>query len=418
MSIELRLPELAESVTSAKLAVWLKQEGEAVTAGEPVAEVETEKTSVELEAPASGVLRKIVVPAGTDDLEAGTLLAVVDDGPAASGHSIAVDPPSTEVGDPVAELTAALDAPGGGAATERRATVPAPPGNLGVLATPLARRMAMAAGVDLLRMVGTGRDGRISKTDMERVLRERRAGELPVVTSSEESRPLGAAFEERPLSAMRRVAAARLVEAQQTIPHFYLRADFGADALLALRARVNVEHLDTPVTLTDLIVRATALALRRVPLANSTWADGAVRVYEAADIAVAVNTTRGLITPVVRGADRKDLATIARELRWLTGRAREGTLTPREYTGGTFTVSNLGMYGVQSLYAIVNPPQSCILGVGAAERRPIVRDGELAVGTVITCTLSADHRAIDGATGAELLATLRELIEHPAPLMP
>ena len=205
----------------------------------------------------------------------------------------------------------------------------------------------------------------------------------------------------------------RLQQAKQTVPHFYLRIECVVDAALGLLARVKELHPDVTPSLTDFVVRAAALALRQVPQANSTWADGVVRVYDTVDIAVAVNTPKGVITPIVRAADRKDLGAIARETRALVTRAREGTLTPEEYTGGTFTVSNLGMYGVEGLYAIVNPPQSCILGVGAAVKRPVVAGNVVTVGTVMTCTLSADHRAIDGAVGAELLAALRAFIEQP-----
>ena len=220
-------------------------------------------------------------------------------------------------------------------------------------------------------------------------------------------------FTEHTLTAMRRVTATRLQQAKQTVPHFYLRIECVVDAALGRLARVKELHPDVTPSLTDFVVWAAALALRQVPQANSTWADGVVRVYDTVDIAVAVNTPKGLITPIVRAADRKDLGAIARETRALVTRAREGTLTPEEYTGGTFTVSNLGMYGVEGLYAIVNPPQSCILGVGAAVKRPVVAGNVVTVGTVMTCTLSADHRAIDGAVGAELLAALRAFIEQP-----
>ena len=213
---------------------------------------------------------------------------------------------------------------------------------------------------------------------------------------------------------MRRVTAERLQAAKQTIPHFYLSTDCDMDAALRLRARVNEREPNPALTLTDFIVRAAALALREVPAANSSWADGAVRLYDAADIAVAVDTPNGLITPIIRKADRKGLQAISRELKSLSARAREGELAPEEYTGGTFTISNLGMYGVDSLYAIVNPPQSCILGVGAARPRPIVAGDTVAVATIAACTLSADHRAIDGATGAGLLAAIRTFIEEPA----
>ena len=378
VSTELRLPQLADTVTSAKLAAWLRAEGEAVAAGEPIVEVETDKTNVEIEAPASGVLQKIHVPAGTDGLETGALLAII----AGDGSANAAAEPA---------------------------------------ASPLARRMAAAAGLDLGRIKGTGRGGRIGKADVERAL----AAQAPaaavaprVPVSAREPEPSAdtpaAAGREEPLSAMRRVTAERLQAAKQTVPHFYLGADCAMDAALQLRARVNAQDPGLKLTLTDIIVRAAALALREVPAANSSWADGAVRLYDAADIAVAVDTPQGLITPIIRQADRKGLRAISRELKTLSARARAGALAPEEYNGGTFTISNLGMYGVDSLYAIVNPPQSCILGVGAARKRPVVSGDSVAVAATATCTLSADHRTIDGATGARMLAAFRTFIEEPA----
>ena len=386
-------------MTDAKLAAWLKQEGDAVVAGEPIVEIETEKTTVELEAPVSGVLQKIYVAEGTEGLESGGLLALVDEGDArvstgpVAAPAVAATAAETEEADAVvvdatpveARLLTGPDTAAGTATAD-------------VAATPLARRMAAVAGLDLAEIEGTGPGGRIGKGDVDRALGAR----------AEE------AYEDRPLSAMRRVTAARMADAKRTVPHFYLCAECAADALLDLRARLNAERSDGALTLTDLIVRAAGLALRKVPQANASWAENAVRVYRAIDIAVAVNTPAGLIAPIVRQADRKSLDVISLELRDLAARARDGKLRPEEYTGGTFTVSNLGMYGVESFYAIVNPPQSAILGVGAASQRPVVRDGEVAVGTRLTCTLSADHRTIDGATGAELLAEIQRLIETPS----
>ena len=345
MSIELRLPQLAETVTSAKLGTWLKQEGDTVEAGEPIVEVETDKTNVELEAPASGVVHKIHVKAGTDGLETGALLAVISEG---------AEPAGADDG----QTRATEDA--------------APPTEVSVSGGPTAMTI-----------------------------------QTPDLAIAETS------FHEQPLSTMRRVTAMRLQQAKQTVPHFYLRMECTVDAVLELRTRINEHSPDVKLTLTDIIVRAAALALRKVPQANSTWADDAIRVYDAADIAVAVNTPMGLITPIIRQADRKGLGAISQEMKALTERARQGALTPEEYSGGTFTISNLGMYAVESLYAIVNPPQSCILGVGAAVKRPVVVGDELAIGTIATCTLSADHRAIDGATGAEFLASFRMFIEEP-----
>lgn len=421
MSTELRLPQLGDTVAAAKLAVWLKQEGEAVAAGEPVVEVETDKTNVEIEAPASGVIRRIHVAAGTEGLEAGALLAVIaDDGdgtaPADDGAAWADD--GAAPAEPAARPGPAPDAAGadspepGPASASAAGAAPA--------VTPLARRMAAAAGLDLGTVRGTGRGGRIGKTDVERALATRASSAAPAAVPPTTERPPDpppaeppAGSREAPLSAMRRVTAERLQAAKREVPHFYLGADCAMDAALQLRARANRQDPGLELTLTDIIVRAAALALRQVPAANSAWAEGAVRLHDAADIAVAVDTPQGLITPIIRRADRKGLRAISGELKALAARARRGELTPEEYAGGTFTISNLGMYGVDSLYAIVNPPQSCILGVGAARSRPVVAGDAVTVGTIATCTLSADHRAIDGATGAALLAAFRAFVEEP-----
>ena len=434
-TIEFRLPQLADSVTSVKLSVWLKQEGDRVQAGEPIVEVETDKTNVELEAPVSGVVRTIHVVAGTEELEVGVLLALIADEtdsetatPAATTPEPVADDHQEVETDPDRAVADSRVGPGDETAAPREPARPDPPpipvvdGAPAPVATPMARRMAVAAGLDLSTVRGSGRGGRIGKADIDRMLAAQRgappaaaAPTAPAQVDGETHGPVGpdVPFTEHTLTAMRRVTATRLQQAKQTVPHFYLRIECVVDAALGRLARVKELHPDVTPSLTDFVVWAAALALRQVPQANSTWADGVVRVYDTVDIAVAVNTPKGLITPIVRAADRKDLGTIARETRALVTRAREGTLTPEEYTGGTFTVSNLGMYGVDGLYAIVNPPQSCILGVGAAAKRPVVADNVVTVGTVMTCTLSADHRAIDGAVGAELLAALRAFIEQP-----
>ena len=417
MSTELRLLQLADTVTSVKLAAWLKAEGEAVVAGEPLVEVETDKTNVEIVAPASGVLETIHVPAGSEGLETGALLAVITEdavAAAATGAAASEAPPASGAAAPARDAApvpreSAPDAP----AAAARAAAPA--------ASPLARRMAAAAGLDLARISGTGRGGRISKADVERALAP---GAAPAAAVPGAAQPAADAEpppdappprgRDEPLSALRRVTAERLQAAKQTIPHFYLSADCAMDAALKLRARANAQDPELKLTLTGVIVRAAALALRQVPAANSSWADGAVRLHDAADIAVAVDTPRGLITPIIRQAERKGLRAISRELETLSARARAGELAPKEYAGGTFTISNLGMYGIDSLYAIVNPPQSCILGVGAARPRPVVTGDTVAVATTATCTLSADHRTIDGATGARLLTAIRTFVEEPA----
>ena len=419
---EFRLPELADAVESVKLSAWLKQEGDRVESGEPIAEVETDKTNVELESPATGVVCSITVDAGTDGLKPGAVLALITDeiageagvrGPAAGEVGVAEDASAAEAvagqggADPVLPGAETGSTPGAFVAADGEA----------LRVTPLARRMAVAAGLDLA-VVAAGSEGPIGKTDVDRVLSEQRssrpgrdqsvgpgAGVVPEAADG--------SFAVQELTVMRRVTATRMQHAKQTVPHFYLRTECLVDAAQALvTSAKKLEGGEAP-TLTDLVVRATAFALRKVPQANSAWHDGGVRVYDTIDIAIAVNTPMGLVTPLVRAVDEKDLGTIARETKSLAKRAREGLLTPAEYSGATFTISNLGMYGVESLYAIVNPPQSCILGVGAALERPVAADHEVRIGTVMACTLSADHRAIDGVVGAELLAVLKSYIEQP-----
>ena len=281
---------------------------------------------------------------------------------------------------------------------------------LTINATPLARRMAAVAGLDLTTANGTGVDGRVRKVDVDRLIRAAGKGrERPTASGS-------AGHSDHPLSTVRRVTAERLTRAKQTVPHFYLSSECDMSAVLEHRARHNAEDLADHVTLTDIIVRACGLALGRVPSANSTWQEEAVRVFNHVDIAVAVDTSTGLFTPIVKNADEKTLGAIARELRDLTDRARRGQLSPGEYSGGTFTVSNLGMFDVSSLYAILNPPQSCILGVGTVQRTPVVRNDAVVPGEVAALTLSADQRALDGAIGGEFLRELKSLIEKPAAL--
>ena len=503
MPIEVRLPELAESMSSATLTTWLKEVGDDVTEGEPIAEVETDKTTVELEAPATGVLEAIQVAAGTSDVAVGAVLALLRErsprevtaaaegsagraAPAVAEPPAAGPPPQPVTGErvePAPPLPAGSAAapPGGRPAAE---TLPAePPAASGgtntgapapvaapapvpvpaavtaplpvpeAAASPLARRMAELAGLDLASLRGTGEGGRVGKADVQRALRAGSAAPVappPSPAAPGADRPGGESpapapatgpHRDEPLTAARRVTAARMAQSKQTAPHFYLEVDCEADRILdrlrAAQAAASAAGSAPPpaggarapdgsgggpgapaadLTLTDLLVRAAALALARVPLANSAWIGDAVRVFETADVAVAVAAPSGLVTPVVRNAGAKALGALAAELRDLTARAREGRLQPAEYAGGTFTISNLGMYGVSRLFAILNPPQSCILGVGAVESRPVVRDGEVRAGRTMALTLSADHRALDGATGATFLRELRAIIEHPDPI--
>ena len=447
--VEVRLPELADAMASATLTAWLKQPGDPVSEGEPIAEVETDKTTVELEAPADGVLADIRVEAGTESVAVGTVLALVrprvtgderapdvptetaalgsgSSEPTPSASAASVETPSARASAPgVAEEVASASVGTAAEPRESRASAKVP-------ATPLARRMAALAGLDLTRVTGSGDGGRVMKVDVEQLLRSSRKGVEMAVPAGraglEPVAPVPSAalpapdlpHTDRPLTAMRRVTAQRMAEAKRSAPHFYLEVECAVDRLLAMRDEAAASG-DTAgpagdagvPTVNDVVVRAAALALREVPLANSAWTGHAVRVYDRVDLAVAVSTPAGLVTPVVREADTRTLAEIAAELRRLAADARGGRLQPSDYQGGTCTISNLGMYGVSSLYAILNPPQSCILGVGTIAERPVVRDGAVTVGSMMTVTLSADHRAIDGATGAELLRALKVFLEDP-----
>jgi len=432
MPIEIRLPELSASMTEATVLAWRKRPGEAVKPGDVLVEIETDKSAVELEASDEGTLLEILVQDGAEDVPVGALLAIL----ARPGEAGTTSPaPSLQES---ANLTppAAPREKGAEAVSERAAQ-----------ATPLARRMAEQAGIPLESLRGSGAGGRIMKRDIEaarglrprvpppsqgrvaaptpevapplsRFVHARGADDSPerqeVVLSVE------APFHEIRLTKAHRTQALRLAESKRTVPHFYLTVDCELDALVALREALNARCTregEPRFSVNDFVVRAAALALRKVPAANVAFTEEALRIYDRVDISVAVATDSGLVTPIVRDAARKGFAELARELRDLCERARLRRLRPDEYRGGTLTVSNLGMYGIKSLLPILNPPQSCILGVGAAEPRPVARDNVVVVRTMMTCTLSADHRALDGATGAEFLRALQRGLEDPLSLL-
>ena len=420
MATEFRLPQLTESMATVKLSTWLKREGDTVKKGEPIAEVETDKTSVELEAPEDGVLVKIHVAAGSDKLAAGTVIATIGAAGASAPPAAPakVEAPKPAASQPAASQTAASQAVAPAAPAPVAASAPAAvttASSVKVPATALAAKMAQVAGIDLASIPVQGR--RVTKTDVEAVLRSRGLGTRTQPVAAAVAAPVFpvpaiGVFEDKPANAMRRVTAQRLQQSKQSIPHFYLQTNCRVDRLLALRQQINASGA-VKITVTDLIVAAVALAVRRVPAVNSAWLGDGVRVYQSIDIAVAVATPQGLITPVVRGCEQKPVAAISRDLKELSEKARNGKLKPEEYTNATFTISNLGMYGVTNITPILNPPQCCILGVGATEAVPVVEDGTLVPGHVMGLTLAADHRAVDGVTGAEFMQQLRKLIEDP-----
>jgi pyruvate dehydrogenase E2 component (dihydrolipoamide acetyltransferase) len=425
MPINLLMPALSPTMTEGKLSKWVKKEGDKVKSGDVIAEIETDKATMEFEAVDEGVLGKILVPEGTEGVAVNTPIGVIlEEGEDASS----IKAPAPAAAAPVPAPTAAAPSPASASApAPAPASAPVAHGDR-VFATPLAKRIAKDAGIDLKAVKGSGPHGRIIKADIEFAKTQPGpsaavAAAGPAVGTAPAAAPkpapapaFGPAYEEVPLTSIRKVIARRLTEAKQTVPHFYLTIDYKLDALLALRTQLNAKS-DTKLSVNDFIIRASALALKKVPAANASFTDTALRLYKDIDISVAVATPTGLITPIIKHADQKGLAQISSEMKDLAGRAKEGKLKPEEFQGGTFSISNLGMFGVKDFAAIINPPQGCILAVGAGEQRPVVVDGALAIATVMSCTLSVDHRVVDGAVGAEYLAALKGLIEDPLTML-
>ncbi|MBI3453128.1 MAG: pyruvate dehydrogenase complex dihydrolipoamide acetyltransferase [Rhodospirillales bacterium] len=431
MPIKVLMPALSPTMTEGKLAKWLKKEGEAIKSGEAIAEIETDKATMEVEAVDEGMLGKILVAAGTEGVKVNEPIALIlEEGEGASalaGAATAPPKPAAPTPPPAAAKPAA--APAAAMATAPAATPVPPPAVIAAassgrtFASPLAKRMAEQAGLDLSHLVGSGPQGRIIKVDIEAAL----AGKGPVAARpglAPATAPAAAVVAGPtphrlvPHSTMRKVIARRLTEAKQQIPHFYLTIDCEIDALLKGRAALNAQAPEKgegayKLSVNDFVIKAAAAALRKVPAANAAWSDEGTIMYDRADISVAVAIPGGLITPIVFDAGNKGLIQISAEMKGLAQRAKDNKLKPEEFQGGTFSVSNLGMYGIKDFAAVINPPQGCILAVGAGEQRPVVRNGQLAVATVMSCTLSVDHRAVDGAVGAEFLAAFKKLIEEP-----
>jgi len=398
---EILMPTVAPSMTEGNIVRWAKKEGDQVKQGEVLLEIETDKAVVEVEAQQEGVLGRILVAEGTNGVKVDTPIALL----AGAGEDLKTLSAPTTSG-PAATTSAP---PPAATTAPAIATAPEQPSHGRIFASPLARRIAKELNIDLARVSGSGPNGRVLKADVESASKTGAAGgTLPA--------PSGAAFEDIAHSNTRRVIAQRLSEAKRSIPHFYLTIDCNVDALLDARRQANEMIEGVKLSVNDLVIKAVALALRKVPAANAAWTDSAIRRYRDVDVAVAVAAPSGLITPVVRNADAKSLREISAEMKSLAARAQENRLRPDEYQGGGFTVSNLGMYGIREFSAIINPPQACILAVGASEQRAVVRNGALAVATMMTCTLSVDHRAVDGALGAEFLAAFKKLIESPIAL--
>ncbi len=451
MPTEILMPALSPTMEEGTLARWLVKEGDTVAAGDIIAEIETDKATMEFEATDEGVLGRILVPEGTEGVKVNTPIAILLEEGESLDDMKASSPPSTQ--EAGAGAAPAASAPATPAPAAAPAPAPAPAASAPaasasaatgsgsgrrIFASPLARRIAAEKGIDLSRIKGSGPHGRIVKADVEAALAAGTAAAPapaePRPTASAPAAPgattmpggasadavaalyQGREYEEVKLDGMRRTIAARLTEAKQTIPHFYLRRDIRLDALLAFRAELNrkLQPRGVKLSVNDFIIKACALALQAVPDANAVWAGDRILKMKASDVAVAVAIEGGLFTPVLKDAEQKSLSALSAEMKDLAARARARKLAPHEYQGGSFAISNLGMFGIENFDAVINPPHGGILAVGAGVKKPVIgADGEVSAATVMSVTLSVDHRVIDGALGARLLAEIVNNLENP-----
>ncbi len=441
MPIQITMPALSPTMEEGNLAKWLVKEGDTISSGDVIAEIETDKATMEVEAVDEGVVAKIVVPAGTEGVKVNSLIAILagegEDvaAAAASGGAAAPAPAAAPAKEEAAPAAASAAAPAPVAA----APAAQPASGNRVFSSPLARRLAKEAGLDIAAISGTGPHGRVVKADVETAVASGTGKAAPAaapgVAEAPKAQASGASddavlklfedgsYELVPHDGMRKTIAKRLQESKQTIPHFYVSVDCQLDALLALRGQLNAsapKKDERPVyklSVNDMVIKALALALRDVPDANVSWTDSAMVKHKHSDVGVAVSIPGGLITPIIRKAEQKSLSTISNEMKDYGKRAKERKLKPEEYQGGTTAVSNMGMMGVSNFAAVVNPPHATILAVGAGEKRVIVKDDEMVIAQMMTVTLSTDHRCVDGALGAELLGAFKGYIENPMSML-
>ena len=454
MAIEILMPALSPTMEEGKLAKWLVKEGDAVTAGDVIAEIETDKATMEVEAVDEGTIGKILIPDNTEGVKVNTAIAVLlEEGedasaiPASAGNGAAKAAPASDDG-PSAPPAGPAPTPAPAASAQTPAASAGPAAHEGgerIFASPLARRLAAQNGLDLASLTGTGPRGRIVQRDIEAAMKsggaKAAAPQAPAAKAAPQAAPAPAlaaqpsdaavlklfeegSYELVPHDGMRKTIARRLTESKQTVPHFYLTMDCDIDALLALRAQLNDNaprdgegRAAYKLSVNDMVIKAQAMALKAVPEANASWTDSAMIIHKHADVGVAVSIPGGLITPIIRRAEEKTLSTISNEMKDLARRAKDRKLQPSEYQGGSTAVSNLGMFGVKDFYAVINPPHATILAVGAGEQRAVVKDGALAIANVMTVTLSTDHRAVDGALGAQLLKAFKGFIEKPMSML-
>ncbi len=417
MAISILLPALSPTMSEGRITKWLKKEGDKVNSGDAIAEVETDKSNLEIEATDSGTLLKIVVPGGTAAPIGGVIGwlgkpgEAIPDAPAAAPAPVAETP---------AEKPAEKPAPAAAATVPAKPKPAAPAPKVAAAgerlrASPLARKMAESEGLELSAISGTGPNGRVVKRDVEEAMSapaEKKSKGATIIRSTPGVRQPP---DNLPVSTMRKVIAQRLGEVKPGVPHFYLNVDVEMDQALKLREEAKAQELK--VSVNDIVVKATAMAVRRFPRINQIFAGDSIQQLHTVDVGVAVAIEDGLITPIVKDADQKGLAEIGEEVRALAERAKKKSLKPDEYTGGSITVSNLGMFGIDSFIAVLNPPQAAILAVGKVEPKVVVRDNQMVIRQMMSITLSGDHRVIDGAVGAQYLQILRDLLEHPLRLL-
>ena len=425
MSKKIQMPALSPTMEEGTLAKWLVKEGDTVSSGDLLAEIETDKATMEFEAVDEGKIAKILVSEGSEGVKVGTVIAIIaeegeDLAQAAEGGSGAAPKAAAPKADPV-PAKADAPAPKADAPAPKAEAAPAQSGDR-VKASPLARRIAEEKGIDLASLSGSGPNGRIVKADLEGASAKAAAAPAaaaaaptPAPAAPAAAQDFGIPHEVIKLSGMRKTIARRLTESKQQVPHIYLTVDIQLDKLLKLRAELNagLASRNVKLSVNDLLIKALGVALIQVPECNVQFAGDQMLQFSRADISVAVSIPGGLITPIVTGADSKGVAAISTEMKDLATRAKDGKLKPEEYLGGTASLSNMGMFGIKQFEAVINPPQAMIMAIGAGEKRPFVVDDSLQIATVMSATGSFDHRAIDGADGARLMQVFRELVENP-----
>ena len=432
MPIKVLMPALSPTMTEGTLAKWIKKEGDAIKSGDIIAEIETDKATMEYEATEDGVLAKILIAEGTENVKVNELIGVMleeDEDASTVDAFIAANSGSASAGTPVPATVAPAATTSASTPTQAPAAPASTPvvplsSNAGsrVFATPLAKRLAQQNSLDIAKVKGSGPNGRIIKHDIEELMKNGGASSASQSSVSTASASFGGSaagsYEDKPNSGMRKTIAKRLLESKNTIPHYYLTIDCDMEAVLKARVQMNDSAKDKyKLSVNDFIIKAVAMAMRDIPEANAAWQGDTTRFFLTSDVAVAVATPTGLITPIVREAEKKGLVHISNEMKELAQKAKDGKLQPSEYQGGGFSISNLGMFGIKDFCAIVNPPQAGILAIGATEKRPVVKGDQIVVGQIMSVTMSADHRVLDGAVAAKFLNAFKMYIENPVSMI-